>query len=330
MCRDAEPIWDEYLKSNNIVKLNKERYFTPVIVDEDDRTPIHYAASRNSAKALRTLLASKESYDVVNNKTKRGETALHMAAKNGYLECLTLLLAAKADITIQDKERGWNALHFVTSSGNAQCLGLILKGKPTALCKNRHINFLTSLVCDQQIKDSVSAHFKITPLSIATHSNYLEIVKILLEASATTTIADSSGDFPLHMAAKKGHLEIFNELVSKMEATVHIGMKTQVMNKENHSGLTPLDGVMAALLKTIRDQQVPAKRTLDIYTRLLELSTKYPRKIVRVEEVQEGTEVLVQLANKAKKAAEADENAWEYEQGSYYGGRRQNKNQEFE
>jgi ankyrin repeat protein len=142
VCRDAEPIWDEYLKNNNIVKLNKERYFTPVIVDEDDRTPIHYAASRNSAKALRTLLASKESYDVVNNKTKRGETALHMAAKNGYLECLTLLLAAKADITIQDKERGWNALHFVTSSGNAQCLGLILKGKFTALCKTAILTFL--------------------------------------------------------------------------------------------------------------------------------------------------------------------------------------------
>lgn len=166
-------------------------------------------------------------------------------------------------------------------------------------------------------------------MSIATHSNYLEIVKILLEASATTTIADSSGDYPLHMSAKKGHLEIFTELVTKMEATVHIGMKTQVMNKENHSGLTPLDGVMAALLKTIRDQQVPAKQTLDIYTRLLELSGKYPRKIVRVEEVQEGTEVLVKLANKAKQAAEADENAWDYEQGTYYGGRR-NKKQEFE
>lgn len=117
------------MKQKNIVKLNKERYFTTVIVDEEDRTPIHYAASRNSAKALRTLLASKESFDVVNNKTKRGETALHMAAKSGYLECLTLLLAAKADITIKDKERGWNALHFVTASGNAQCMGIILKGK---------------------------------------------------------------------------------------------------------------------------------------------------------------------------------------------------------
>ncbi len=167
-------------------------------------------------------------------------------------------------------------------------------------------------------------------MSIATHNNFVEIVKILLEASATTTIADSSGDFPLHMSAKKGHLEIFNELVNKMEATVHIGMKTQVMNKENHSGLTPLDGVMAALLKTIRDQHVPAKQTLDIYTRLLELSSKYPRKIVRVEEVQEGTEVMVKLANKAKKAAEADDDAWEYEEGSYYGNRRRNKNQDFE
>ena len=131
--REAEPIWDEYLTKNNIVKLNKERYFTPVIADEDDRTPIHYAASRNSAKALRTLLASKESFDVINNKTKRGETALHMAAKNGYLECLTLLLAAKADITIKDKERGWNALHFVTASGSSQCLGIILKGKSSPL-----------------------------------------------------------------------------------------------------------------------------------------------------------------------------------------------------
>lgn len=27
-CRDAEPIWDEYLKKKNIVKLNKDRYFT--------------------------------------------------------------------------------------------------------------------------------------------------------------------------------------------------------------------------------------------------------------------------------------------------------------
>jgi len=183
-------------------------------------------------------------------------------------------------------------------------------------------------VCDQQIKDSVSEHFKITPLSIATNSNFVEIVKILLEASATTTIADSSGDFPLHLAAKKGHFEIFTELVDKMEATVHAGMKPKVMNKENHSGLTPLDGVMASLLKTIRDQQVPVKQTLDIYTRLLELSAKYQRKIVRVEEVQESTEVMVQLANKAKKAAEADDNEWDYEE-SYYG-RRRNKTQDFE
>jgi len=182
--------------------------------------------------------------------------------------------------------------------------------------------------------DSVSEHFKVTPLSIATNNNFLELVKLLLEASATTTIADCSGDFPLHISAKKGYLDIFTELVNKMEASINAAMKTQVMNKENHSGLTPLDGVMAALLKTIRDQQVPAKQTLDIYTRLLQLSSKYPRKMVRVEEVQEGTDVMVKLANKAKKEAAYrdeynDEEEWDYNEGSYYNNRR-NKKQGYE
>ena len=55
----------------------------------------------------------------------------------------------------------------------------------------------------------------LTPLHLACEMGHLEVVRLLLEASATLEPMDSEGLRPLHTAAKRGHLEVLEELLER-------------------------------------------------------------------------------------------------------------------
>jgi ankyrin repeat protein len=74
------------------------------IIDKDQNTLLHHAASNDSLDVAAILL-EKDIIDLEHKRTLYGLTPLHAAAEKGYLEMVELLIAYGADIEAEDD---WN------------------------------------------------------------------------------------------------------------------------------------------------------------------------------------------------------------------------------
>ena len=77
----------------------------------------------NDAKTLKKLISSGEDVD---QKDCHGNRALHLVARNGYLECLRELILAGADINVQD-DAGESPLHLAAQYGELNCVSELLE-----------------------------------------------------------------------------------------------------------------------------------------------------------------------------------------------------------
>jgi hypothetical protein len=100
----------------------------------------------------------------VNVADAKGSTALHMVACRGCESSVSLLLEAKASITVNAK--GETALHMAALSGSRSCVSLLLKAKAA-------INQLDLR--------------ELAPLHVAAIKDDLSIVKFLVKAGASLT-----------------------------------------------------------------------------------------------------------------------------------------------
>ncbi|XP_078157775.1 putative E3 ubiquitin-protein ligase XBOS32 [Carex rostrata] len=169
-------------------------------------TAIHFAALNGHARCIRLLLADyvpsipnfwkftqniavedelcigdhdlKNLIDVVNHKADGGITALHMAALNGHVECVQLLLdfgASVSEVTVDDGTTidligaGSTPLHYAACGGNAVCCQiLIARGAcitvsnssgltPLMVAQTWQRNWLEEILCNSmQVQASIS------------------------------------------------------------------------------------------------------------------------------------------------------------------------------
>jgi ankyrin repeat protein len=92
--------------AGNLGEVSREVDANPALVSEkewDDATPLHDAVGQNHQDVASYLLDKGAQIDAV---TKDGLTALHMAAQNGYLPMIELLVARGAAINPLDA-KGW-------------------------------------------------------------------------------------------------------------------------------------------------------------------------------------------------------------------------------
>ena len=91
--------------------------------DEDDWTPLHYAALHGQLKFARMLL---EHGAVVNSPDDEGRTPLHQATINGHVEVVMLLLKYGADPTVYD-QGGMTASILASDLGRGAIVELFAK-----------------------------------------------------------------------------------------------------------------------------------------------------------------------------------------------------------
>jgi len=132
------------------------------------RTPIQYAANCFRPESVKTLLELGAS---VSTKCSGGITTLHIAAKQGDLKSIQILLAHPDTRTILDTqdENGTTALHYVVQTG--------------------HIAIAKALL-DAGANPNLQATTGVTPLMIAVDQNLFDIVKLLLSHGANSLIED--------------------------------------------------------------------------------------------------------------------------------------------
>ncbi|XP_066906876.1 putative ankyrin repeat protein RF_0381 [Halyomorpha halys] len=156
------------------------------IRNHDGLAPLHICTAPSFARTLLELGAE------VNFTTKKGQTALHIASANGFLEVVKVLMQSGAGIDIQDDD-GVTAL--MASAKKA----------------NNIVSYLLNSGADQtfQCKSGWTA------LHYATDGGCTECTLTLLSNGAKLNKKDIEGYTSLHLAARRGHLGVVTALVDR-------------------------------------------------------------------------------------------------------------------
>uniref|UniRef100_A0A673GE76 E3 ubiquitin-protein ligase MIB2 n=1 Tax=Sinocyclocheilus rhinocerous TaxID=307959 RepID=A0A673GE76_9TELE len=144
------------------------------------------AAHGNAVKVRELVQKYPDKVDVKN----QGKTALQVAAHQGHVEVVKVLLQANSSIEAKDED-GDAALHYTAFGNQAEIARLLLSNGAS-------VNLLNNSMC--------------TALHIAVNKGFTDVVRVLTEHSADINLQDSYGDTPLHDAIAKDFRSIIEIL----------------------------------------------------------------------------------------------------------------------
>eukprot|EP00042_Codosiga_hollandica_P040181 m.344418 g.344418 ORF g.344418 m.344418 type:complete len:514 (+) comp55791_c0_seq1:129-1670(+) len=173
---------------------------------------LHEAAETDQADMVQFLLKHPKCQRNVDFRSSNElPTALMRAAKGGSIECLELILAARADPTLLC--RAGSVLHFALENRHTVMLERLLKIEAIRL------------LIDARDREGRAALMK------ALKQTDAQAVKLLLDAGADLSVQDNSGQNALHVAATYGSTSTLHEVLSASEAE---------LNQQDEEGKTPL------------------------------------------------------------------------------------------
>ncbi|KAJ7980867.1 E3 ubiquitin-protein ligase XB3-like [Quillaja saponaria] len=178
----------------------------------DRHSALHIAAANGHIEILCMLLDRSVNPDVLN---RQKQSPLMLAAMHGKISCVEKLLEAGANILKFDTLHGRTCLHYAAYYGHSDCLKAILsaaESSPVAASWGftRFVN----------IRDARGT----TPLHLAARQRRPECVHILLDSGALVCASigwlwviicqNCPGSTPLHLAARGGSLDCIRELLA--------------------------------------------------------------------------------------------------------------------
>ena len=220
-----------------------------------------YQAARDGTADLSDLLKRlnpDERKTALETKTKDGDhitTSLIIAACNGNLDSVKILLRYKADIEARgtlkvytgEVGEGCTPLLAAALAGHLDVVELLIERKAevdgrtlTGLTPLRaaafggHLDIVSCLVehgADVNARDDGEN----TPLMATCYNGHMNVATYLVEHGAKIHLQDEDGDTCLHYAAEGDHVEVVSKLLA-------VGAKENpdYVNARNNSGTTPL------------------------------------------------------------------------------------------
>ena len=203
------------------------------------KTLLLQASERKQAEIVKLLIDNGADPNI---KSRQGETALMLAAEQGYkvvaerereyTEIVKILIDNNADLNIKSGG-GYSALMYAVSRGghteivellidNGADLNIETNSNETALMRSAtrgHIEMVKLLIdngADLNIKNSGGN----TALMFAASSGHTEIVKLLLDNKADLNIKNMYGETALGIAERKGHQEIIDILRAAQQGSI--------------------------------------------------------------------------------------------------------------
>uniref|UniRef100_A0A1I8BJ82 Non-specific serine/threonine protein kinase n=1 Tax=Meloidogyne hapla TaxID=6305 RepID=A0A1I8BJ82_MELHA len=182
---------------------------------------------------------------------KDGDSALHIAAIRGHLECLESLLENGAQVDLQNQS-GQTALHMALSRGHVD-IAILLLGKG----------------CNSTIQDQNGD----TSLHLAAEKGLFTIAQTICQLNIPIDIQNSQGLSPLHIAARFGSIEIVRCLCLA-GANIHLktndGMTAEIVAlAQEHKHIA----ILLAKVKQEKERQkfVEQLTTIDIPLKRIKL-----------------------------------------------------------
>ena len=178
-------------------------------VDAQNRigcTGLHYAAELSNVEIAQYLLAQKASVKIVD---ERGRTALYLAAREGSLAIVKMLVEGHhADINAKNNH-GEAALHVAARNGFTDVIAFLIE-------------------CGAPINDINVYDY--SPLMLAALEDRKETTSYLIKKGADIYLGNGIGSTALHLAAYRGHVEVTEVLIEEAHADYE---------RKNESGNTP-------------------------------------------------------------------------------------------
>ena len=137
-----------------------------------------------------------------------GCTALWVAAINGHLAVLRLLIEQNAEVDARTSRTNTTPLTAAAFHGHLDIVCCLVENGADVNARNINRN---------------------TPLMAACYNGHIDVASYLVENGADIHLEDRIGDTSLHYAVRKGQVEVFDKLLA-------LGAE----QKQNHNCLTPL------------------------------------------------------------------------------------------
>ncbi|XP_057782765.1 ankyrin repeat-containing protein At5g02620-like [Salvia miltiorrhiza] len=230
-------IIDDVAEEDLIELLSKENWA--------GETALYVAAEYGYYELVRELI---QFYDLpaAGIKAKNGFDALHIAAKQGDLEVVKVLMEAHPELSMTVDIANTTALHTAATQGRIEVVNYFLESEcslatiaksngKTALhsaARNGHVQVVKALLSKEARIITRTDKKGQTALHMAAKGQNLEVVAELIRADASTiNMVDSKGNTALHIAARKGRDHIVKYLVS------HKDTDTGVVNRSSETAL---------------------------------------------------------------------------------------------
>lgn len=183
--------------------------------DENNQTPLIFAAVRGEWLALKVLLQYKADPNISryqdnvtplyivsqngqhgcvylllkyganpNVKKSSGFTPLIIASQFGHYKCVNVLLQHKANPNIRSRE-GTTAIYMASQDGHSHCVDLLLQYKANH-----------KLLCETDGSDA---------LGVASNNGHCECIRLLLQHKADPNVQFNTGATALYHACQNGH-----------------------------------------------------------------------------------------------------------------------------
>nr|XP_055035379.1 ankycorbin isoform X2 [Misgurnus anguillicaudatus] len=195
----------EHGEADKVTSLLSKKGACPTKFDSEGKSALHVAAARGQAECLAVILAHGAD---VSLQDASGFTALHHAAKNNHPECAKKLMQSKCAVDAVDN-LGWSALHHTAANGNVAIVQL--------LCEHK---------CHVNLKDLDG----VTPLLLSARNANAEVCQCLVNWGADVNATDKNGRTAVMLASE-------SSCPAAVELLVHSGADLQMVDSLGHDVL---------------------------------------------------------------------------------------------
>ncbi|KAF8397565.1 hypothetical protein HHK36_016485 [Tetracentron sinense] len=244
---------------------------TKQLTGKRDDTPLHSAARAGNLGLVMEILlgtADSEMKELLSKQNQSGETTLYVAAEYGYVDVVKEMIKFYDIVSAGIKAKnGSDAFHIAAKQGDLDVLKVLLEALPelyitvdlsntTALhtaATQGHVDVVNFLLESGSSLIAIARSNGKTSLHSAARNGHFEVVKALLSKEpGFVTRKDKKGQTALHMAVKGQNIEVVEELLkldpsiintvdTKDNTALHIASRkgrAQIVRKLlNHKGI---------------------------------------------------------------------------------------------
>ncbi|XP_017977382.1 PREDICTED: ankyrin repeat-containing protein At5g02620 [Theobroma cacao] len=251
-----------------------KKKMTKQMTGKRDDTPLHSAVRAGDFELVLEIISGGEDgelRDLLSKQNQSGETALYVAAECGYADLVKEMIRyCDIDLAGAQARNGYDAFHIAAKQGDLGVLKILMEANldlsmtsdslnTTALhtaASQGHTEVVNFLLENGSNMATIARRNGKTALHSAAKNGHLEIVKALLSKEPGIAMRiDKKGQTALHMAVKGKNVEVVDELIksdpslinmvdTKGNTALHIGTqkgRIQIVQMLlNHSGVHKL------------------------------------------------------------------------------------------